>query len=472
MTTTNSEEDFNMEEHTRDQTTDKQDVPCDSCMGDPCKAVKSCLTCLVSFCEDHLRPHLKNAKFQSHRLVEPQHHMDCSRCDVHHLLLEHYCLTDGCCLCSDCQGQGHGGHAIVSVGEARTHIENELQKKNQEIDKSVSAADKAMEKLCSNKDSMKSVVEEALSEVEQHFVKLQEAVGEARKKVVEQLEAEQRRALRQVDGVEAHLKQRREELTKTSAQMNRMLQIKSDVSFLQEYLKWKEGVPDCLPKVSINNMEHIKSYVQVVASVTQELCDLLLTSYQDKLSINAQITGAKSQTPQVLLPDPETLEDFLKSDNTKATNTSPWQHSYVDHPDRFEHWRQAMTSQSLYTGRHYMEVELVGEGAHVGVTYKSIERKSQETSSCITGNDFSWCVGRNSRGFSAWHAGTETPLETSDVAKIGVYVDFHRGHVCFYDVSRPMMLLHKYKADFMEPLYVAAWLSKKENVVYLVNSTN
>ncbi|XP_054615861.1 tripartite motif-containing protein 16-like isoform X2 [Dunckerocampus dactyliophorus] len=446
-----------MEEHMRAQTTDKQDVPCDSCIGDPCKAVKSCMTCLVSFCEDHLRPHLENAKFQSHRLVEPRHHVDCNTCDVHHLPLEHYCLTDGCCLCSGCQGQGHEGHATVSVGEARARIE--------------------------------TVVQEVLSEVEQHFVRLQEVVGEVRKKAVEQLEAEQRRALRQVDGVEAHLKQRRAELTKTLAQMTKMLQIKFDVSFLQEYLQWKEGVPDvCLPNVSVNNMEHVKSYAPVVASVTQELCDLLLTSYQDKLSITAK--GGKSETPQVLLPDPETLKDFLKyaknltfdpdtahhflrltADNTKATNTSPWQHSYVDHPDRFEHWRQAMTSQSLYTGRHYTEVELVGEGAHVGVTYKSIERKSQETSSCITGNDFSWCVGRNNRGFSAWHAGAEIPLEAPDVTKIGVYVDFQRGLVSFYDARGPMMLLHKYKADFVEPLYVAAWLSKKENVVYLVNNT-
>lgn len=169
--------------------------------------------------------------------------------------------------------------------------------------------------------------------------------------------------------------------------------------------------------------------------------------------------------------DPDTTHHFLRvtKDNRKLTNTSPWQHSYPDHPDRFEYWRQAMTSDSLYLGRHYIEAELSGEGAHVGVTYKSIDRKGEQSTSCITGNDFSWCMGRNSRGFFAWHAGVETLLDVANITRIGLYVDFHRGSVSFYDVTGPMRLLHKYTADFMEPLYVTAWLSKKDNVVSLVS---
>lgn len=170
--------------------------------------------------------------------------------------------------------------------------------------------------------------------------------------------------------------------------------------------------------------------------------------------------------------DPDTTHHFLRvrEDNRKLTNTSPWQHSYPAHPARFEYWRQAMTSDSLYQGRHYIEAELSGEGAHVGVTYKSIDRKGEQSTSCITGNDFSWCMGRNSRGFFSWHAGVETLLEVGDAQRVGLYVDFHQGCVCFYDVTGDMRLLHKYFADFMEPLYVTAWLSKKDNTVCLVDS--
>eukprot|EP00064_Thunnus_orientalis_P006299 superscaffoldBa00000651_g6315 len=450
----NNEEDLNTKEEPRDPTSLTldtllpQDVLCDSCMDNPSKALKSCLTCLVSYCEAHLRPHLENAKFQNHRLVDPVHDIDCQACEVHHLPLERFCLMDGCCVCLDCENQEHKGHTTASVEEACAQIETELQEKQIEISQSASAAEKAIGKLQSNNDLIKSSVQEVCVIVEQQFARLQTTVEEAKKGALEVLEGEQRQALRQAEGIQAHLEQKRTELTKTLAQMNKLSRSKSDVNFLQKYSEWKTGeAAVCLPSVYINPMDHLDSYVQVVTDATQELCDLILSCYREKLNMICK-----------------------SEDNRKLTNTSPWQHSYPDHPDRFEYWRQAMTSDSLYVGRHYIEVELSGEGAHVGVTYKSINRKGDQSADCITGNDFSWCMGRSSRGFSAWHAGVETLLEASNITRIGLYVDFHRGSVSFYDVTGPMRLLHKYRGDFIEPLYVTAWLSKKDNVVFLVHA--
>ncbi|XP_042360586.1 tripartite motif-containing protein 16-like [Plectropomus leopardus] len=467
-----------------------QDVLCDSCMDSPSRALKSCLTCLVSYCEAHLRPHLENTKFQNHRLVDPLHDIDCRTCEVHQLPLERFCLMDGCCVCLDCETQEHEGHMTASVGEARTQIETELQRKQEEISQGASAAKKAIEKLQSNNDLIKSSVQEVCGILEQQFARLQTTVEEARKGAMKVLEGEQKQALRQAEGIQAHLEQRRTELMKTLAQINKLSRCKSDVDFLQEYSEWKKGVADvCPPSPYVNRMDHLASYVQVVTDATQELCDLILSSYGEKLTLICKSGKSKMPEPQLSSqPDPETREDFLKytrsltfdpntthhflrvkDDNRKLTNTSPWQHSYPDHPDRFEYWRQAMTSDSLYQGRHYIEAELSGEGAHVGVTYRSIDRKGEQSTSCITGNDFSWCMGRNSRGFFAWHAGVETPLDVTDITRVGLYVDFYRGSMSFYDVTGPLRLLHKYKADFIEPLYVTAWLSKKDNVVSLVN---
>ncbi|KAF7668244.1 hypothetical protein LDENG_00024600 [Lucifuga dentata] len=364
-----------------------QDVLCDSCIDSPSKALKSCLTCLVSYCETHLRPHLENNKFQTHRLVDPLHDID--------FILEDVCVI-----------------------------------------------------------------------IEQQCARLQKAVEEARKWTVEELEREQRRAFRQAESIQAHMEQRKTKLTKTLGQINRLSRCKTDVNFLQEYSEWKKGVADvCLPTVYNIVMDHLMSYAHVVTNLTQELCELILSSYREKLSMICKNT-------RNLTFDPDTTHHFLRltEDNRKLTNTSPWQHSYPGNPARFEYWRQAMTSDSLYLGRHYIEIELHGEGAHIGITYKSIDRKGEQSNSCITGNDFSWGVGRNSRGFSAWHAGVETPLEVTNITKIGLYVDFYQGHIAFFDVIDSMKLLYKYKADFMEPLYCTAWLSKKDSVVALVNA--
>nr|XP_040046674.1 tripartite motif-containing protein 16-like isoform X2 [Gasterosteus aculeatus aculeatus] len=453
-----------------------QDVLCDSCMDSPGKALKSCMTCLVSYCEAHLRPHLENAKFQNHRLVDPLQDVDRQTCEVHRRPLERFCLTDRCCLCLECEDREHEGHPTASVGEARTQIETELQKNQEAINQTASATEKEIGKLQSDNDFIKQ------------FARLQTTLEEARRGLVDGLEAEQRKSLRRAESIQAHLERRKTGLMKTLARMNKLSRSKSDVDFLQEYSEWKIGSEDVsLPSPNIDHMDHLLSYLQVVTDSTQELCDLILSS--NKLTICK--SGTKSWMPECepsLLPDPETPEDFLKyarsltfdpdtvhrflrvtEDNRKLTNTSPWQHAYPEHPSRFEYWRQAMTSDSIYLGRHYVEAELSGEGAHVGVTYKSIDPKGEQSTSCITGNDFSWCVGRNSRGFFAWHAGVEEALDATDVTRLGLYVDFHRGSVSFYDAAGPMRRLHNYTADFIEPLHITAWLSKKDNAVHLVN---
>ncbi|XP_058509694.1 tripartite motif-containing protein 16-like [Solea solea] len=485
----------NIKEETTTRSADSlrpEDVLCDSCMDNPSRASKSCLTCLVSYCEVHLRPHLENAKFQNHRLVDPLHDIESRTCELHHLPLKRFCLLDSCCVCLECEVQGHEGHAMAIIGEARKQIEVEIQRKEEEISQSASAAKKTIEKLQNNSNLIKSSVQESRVLVEQQFARVQATVTEVMNGAMDVLEGEQRQALRQVDGIQAHLDQRSTELMKTLAHVNKMSRIKSDVDFLQEYSEWKKGVADTgLPSVYINCMDRLTSYVHVLTDATQELCDLILSSYRDKLTMFCEC-GPKSLKPESESSpsaEPETRGDFLKyarsltfdpdtthhflritEDKRKLTNTSPWQHSYPEHPGRFEYWRQAMSSQSVYLGRHYIEADLSGEGAYVGVTYKSIDRKGEESNCCITGNDFSWCVGRNSQGFFVWHAGVETPVDVGNVSRIGLYVDFHRGSVSFYDVTDVMTLLHKYQADFIEPLYLAVWLSKNDNVVALVDT--
>lgn len=140
------------------------------------------------------------------------------------------------------------------------------------------------------------------------------------------------------------------------------------------------------------------------------MCPVLATNPFSPLMINKvySIKCVYLADASSLTFDPDTVHMFLRltEDDRKVTNTTPWQHSYPDTPERFEYWRQVMTSESLYLGRHYFEAELSGEGVHVGLTYKSIDRKGVARGSCITGNDFSWSLGREGRSFSFFESQT------------------------------------------------------------------
>lgn len=69
--------------------------------------------------------------------------------------------------------------------------------------------------------------------MEQQFARLQTAVEEARRGVAEALEGEKRQALKQVEGIQAHLEQRRTELTIARAGMSKLSRSKSDIDFLE-----------------------------------------------------------------------------------------------------------------------------------------------------------------------------------------------------------------------------------------------
>ncbi|XP_070981465.1 tripartite motif-containing protein 16-like protein [Oncorhynchus clarkii lewisi] len=476
------------------------DVVCDSCMEtSPCMALKSCHTCLVSYCEAHLRPHLENPKFQNHRLVEPLRDIERRTCEIHKWSLELFCCSDAVCVCQDCVTEDHRGHNTVPVLEARRTIERELRDKQTEMVKTVAAAENAINQLQLNTVSFENSVMEVREVIDSQFMELQAAVERAKREVTEILEGEDKQALRQTEGIKVHLEQKCTELKKTQEQLKKLSKNKNDVDFLQEYCKWKKDSPDItLPGFYIGLIDRLNSFSRVIVTSTQELCEKLLSNYietlketckNDKMGIKTTVHETIAAKQNMTLPDPKTRDDFLKyaapvtfdadtahkflrltEENRKVTNTTPWQHPYPDVPERFENWRQVLATESFYVGRHYFEVDVSGEGTYVGLTYKSIDRKGPKNNSCITGNDFSWCLQWNGRSFSAWHSDVETPLKLEKFTRIGVYVEFSCGLLAFYGVDNAvgMTLIHKYKADFLEPLYPAFWLSKKENVIELV----
>ncbi|KAA8594489.1 hypothetical protein FQN60_011624, partial [Etheostoma spectabile] len=78
-------------------------IRCDTCM--EAEASQTCLTCMASFCEEHLRPHRENPKFSVHQLIEPVGDLSERICPDHHKLMELFCSQHGRPICSLCLQQ-------------------------------------------------------------------------------------------------------------------------------------------------------------------------------------------------------------------------------------------------------------------------------------------------------------------------------------------------------------------------------
>ncbi|XP_063069297.1 fibronectin-like [Engraulis encrasicolus] len=88
------------------------EILCGTC---PKKAFKSCLTCMASFCGDHVKLHYTTPALGIHRLVEPTGDLEQRLCQQHNRELELYCNTDQIAICVLCVGKGHRGHYIIDL---------------------------------------------------------------------------------------------------------------------------------------------------------------------------------------------------------------------------------------------------------------------------------------------------------------------------------------------------------------------
>ncbi|CAI9533027.1 unnamed protein product [Staurois parvus] len=105
-------------------------VFCTHCIHTPVPAVKSCLLCEASLCDNHLRVHSKSPE---HVLCDPTTSLKDRKCSIHKKILEYYCIEDSTCICVSCRLDGeHRGHQVETLEEAsemkKKKLRNVLQK--------------------------------------------------------------------------------------------------------------------------------------------------------------------------------------------------------------------------------------------------------------------------------------------------------------------------------------------------------
>ncbi|XP_042564279.1 tripartite motif-containing protein 16-like [Clupea harengus] len=440
------------------------DVECDVCTGRKLKAVKSCLECLVSYCETHYKAHNELNPGRKHKVIDATGQLQERICTQHEKPLEIFCRTDLSCVCLLCLVDEHKGHDTVSASAGRREKQTHLGETQNKIQQRIQEREKELQELRKAVETLKSSAQTAVEDSERIFTEMIRSIERRRSEVKKLIRAQEKAEVSQAERLLKRLEQEIAELKRRDAELEQLSHTEDHIHFLKTFQSVSE-TPESkdLSCISVNqglSFEAVKKSVSSLKTQLENFCK------EEVMKISASVTEVQA----ILPPEPTTREDFLQyschftldpntahrrlhlSEGNRRVKLRAEVQSYPDHPERFDGWSQVLCREGV-SGRCYWEVEWSGEwGVMISVSYKSISRRGGgiERFGC---NDQSWSLNLSSSGSYFSHNRKETKLPLVASSRIGVYVDHRAGTLAFYSLSDTMTLLHRVQTTFNHTLY-------------------
>ncbi|XP_058872496.1 tripartite motif-containing protein 16-like [Acipenser ruthenus] len=462
------------------------DVPCDFCTGRKFKAVKSCLTCLASYCETHVKPHSEVTPLKRHKLVNAIGNLEQKLCAAHQKVLEVFCRTDQTCVCVLCTDKDHKSHDTVSAEAERTGKQKQLGETQTEIQQRIQERLKETEELKQAVETLKRSACIEIKESEKIFTELIRSIEKIHTEVIELIGANEKAAVNQAEGRMKKLEQEIAELRRRNTELKQLSETEDHIHFLQNFQSLC-APPEAgdLPSITVNTdisfgavrkavselKDHIEDFckgelVKITTTVNEIAVYTVGSRSSDRRFKVNEVAVYSLQAPEqrnraeflkyscqlTLHPNTAYRELCLSEGNRKVTRRRETQR-YCHHPETFDSWPQVLCREGLSGTRCYWEIEWRGGGAYIGVTYKGISRKGGDHSCLLGFNDKSWSVYCSDSSYTARHNNNQTAITAPRSPRIGVYLDFNAGTLSFYGVSDTMTLLHRFQTTFTEPLY-------------------
>ncbi|XP_045907095.1 E3 ubiquitin/ISG15 ligase TRIM25-like [Micropterus dolomieu] len=457
---------------------------CNVCTGRKGKAVKSCLVCSESYCAVHSGVHEERFHGKTHKLIPALGQLREKLCPQHDKLLSLYCRTDQQCVCSQCVKERHKGHDAVSVADQRAAQQKKLQETSL---KSVHKLKDMEKELRYVVKYIKHSTQAAVDESERVFFKLIRSIEKQSYDVKELLRVQERAAVNQAEELLEKIQRELAELRRADAELEKISHTEDHIHFLEkckslhfpaktvempntdalQYLMYKtmtgaladlkDGLDKTLEKefnrvsekvISLKEARHQSTSVKTKAKDTDITYNSEPKTRADFLQYYNEITL-----------DTNTANPYLSfSDGLRVVTTLLDPQPYPDHPSRFSSWAQVLGRAGM-AGRCYWEVEWSGKGGvSIGVCYKNMSRNGGGSDCKIGHNSKSWSLDCSPSVCSFQHDKETVTIAAPCCSRIAVYLDFRAGTLSFYNVSDSMVLLHKVKTTFTQPVYPGFWV--------------
>lgn len=220
-----------VKEHFEVKKKDPDAIKCDNCM--EANAVKTCLTCMASYCEDHVRPHRENAVFRAHQLCDPLPDLMERLCSDHSKLMEFYCNQHQSCMCSSCLQDMHKGCEFITADERRYKQKTDLTDKLNILEVKTDKNQQVITQMKEQQIKLKDLATTRKRILEAEYRQIKEMIDRDEKDAMLTIDKEQEKGQSKLVSLIKKFNENIEKMSRTHSEINILLDQSQSLAFLK-----------------------------------------------------------------------------------------------------------------------------------------------------------------------------------------------------------------------------------------------
>uniref|UniRef100_H3CUM6 Tripartite motif containing 69 n=1 Tax=Tetraodon nigroviridis TaxID=99883 RepID=H3CUM6_TETNG len=366
------------------------------------------------------------------------------RCSRHTEELKLYCEEDQELVCLVCGlSQDHRNHTMMCVQEAekkyrvsqKVSLSGTMDSLKAELNTALQCDREAEEEV----KKLKEHTADLKQRIEAQFSDLHQFLYQEEKLLQVKLKTEERRELIRLDEHKALLCVEISRLQRAVREIEEKLKEQEPFALLREKRTVSHRCPTGWDNVDLRRC------------CNKRLCEGRFAGPL-QYRVWKSMKGSIYPVPAAITFNSSTANPWLSlTSSLTCVRYQTFNHTVQDNPNRFNAALSLLGSQGFTHGRHYWEIEVYSSTVWtVGVARESVPRKG--VIKALPANGF-WTLSL-SYGIQ-YMAGTSPPKVLSlqePLARIGVYLDYKRGLVSFYN-AESMTHLYTFRDTFSETLY-------------------
>ncbi|XP_024145512.1 E3 ubiquitin/ISG15 ligase TRIM25 [Oryzias melastigma] len=283
---------------------EKHVVLCDTCM--QAEASKTCLTCMASYCEEHLRPHRENPTFRVHQLIEPVGDLSEHICSEHHKLMEHFCTEHQRLICSSCLQQLHKSCSFSSPEEQRSLKENDFRAKLSLLNEKIERTDHVVFQINDMQSKLKDAANSRKTAMSAAYQQLKDMLAQDERAALHELDCELEKGQEKLQHFAKRFSENNEKMRTAREGINELMGRAQTTAFLQASFELPKVIKfdPYAPRINLDS-ERVTAAHSFAADLKASLMEILSQPFEARppllTSGDAESSGSESE--------PESTED-------------------------------------------------------------------------------------------------------------------------------------------------------------------